>query len=481
MSGDGDTSLNTDTEEKNNEEATKKPASLPATEKEIEREEASEGEDEEEEDDGKGKGEILGNIERIQLVVGKMKAANLKPLHKLLYNRPGTISSLKKNIRRFSGFTFEEESDQYKKKREILKRYTNAVLKTICGTLDLEKSGKNDDLISRIMTFLMKPKSSGKPLPRSKRKSQKAEKRKRKNTGSAKKAKSKGTTSAEILTESSSEEEEKDSKQSSGVDDQLSENTDEPKRKPQKGGKKECSSAGSAKKKSKPKASMSALVLESSSEEEEGKDLSSEEDEPPKKVVKTEISVAKGKTQSTKLANVKKADSSQDSTKREQSTAKQENDSDDEPLIKMLKKPPTDNNLRDTLKKLLENANLEEVTMKQICKKVYENYPDHDLTDRKDYIKKTVKEGRSRPEPSPLVLDQAWYRTKHGTTVGNRFGDFALSRYGTGMELGDAGSVQYRFSALVPDSYGAVPSLELERSVWYWYDALAPGWYGTEF
>ncbi|XP_058869395.1 protein DEK-like isoform X2 [Acipenser ruthenus] len=426
MSGDGDTSLNTDTEEKNNEEATKKPASLPATEKEIEREEASEGEDEEEEDDGKekslivegkrvkktvkrldfqmvqptkeplsfvpGKGEILGNIERIQLVVGKMKAANLKPLHKLLYNRPGTISSLKKNIRRFSGFTFEEESDQYKKKREILKRYTNAVLKTICGTLDLEKSGKNDDLISRIMTFLMKPKSSGKPLPRSKRKSQKAEKRKRKNTGSAKKAKSKGTTSAEILTESSSEEEEKDSKQSSGVDDQLSENTDEPKRKPQKGGKKECSSAGSAKKKSKPKASMSALVLESSSEEEEGKDLSSEEDEPPKKVVKTEISVAKGKTQSTKLANVKKADSSQDSTKREQSTAKQENDSDDEPLIKMLKKPPTDNNLRDTLKKLLENANLEEVTMKQICKKVYENYPDHDLTDRKDYIKKTVKE-----------------------------------------------------------------------------------------
>ncbi|KAK6491769.1 protein DEK-like [Huso huso] len=429
MSGDGDTSLNTDTEEKNNEEATKKPKSLPATEKEIEREEASEGEDEEEEDDkeksliveGKrvkktvkrlafqmvqptkeplsfvpGKGEILGDIERIQLVVGKMKAANLKPLHKLLYNRPGTISSLKKNIRRFSGFTFEEESDQYKKKREILKRYKNAVLKTICGTLDIEKSGKNDDLISRIMTFLMKPKSSGKPLPTSKRKSQKAEKRKRKNTGSAKKAKSKGTTSAEILTESSSEEEEKDSKQSSGVDDQLSENTDEtspqPKRKPQKGGKKECSSAGSAKKKSKPKASMSALVLESSSEEEEGKDLSSEEDEPPKKVVKTEISVAKGKTQSTKLANVKKADSSQDSTKREQSTAKQENDSDDEPLIKMLKKPPTDNNLRDTLKKLLEKANLEEVTMKQICKKVYENYPDHDLTDRKDYIKKTVKE-----------------------------------------------------------------------------------------
>lgn len=44
--------------------------------------------------------------------------------------------------------------------------------------------------------------------------------------------------------------------------------------------------------------------------------------------------------------------------------------SDDEPLIKKLKKPPTDDELKETVKKLLANANLEEVTMKQICKEV---------------------------------------------------------------------------------------------------------------
>ncbi|KAK4826843.1 hypothetical protein QYF61_011711 [Mycteria americana] len=69
-----------------------------------------------------------------------------------------------------------------------------------------------------------------------------------------------------------------------------------------------------------------------------------------------------------------------------------EDSSDDEPLIKKLKKPPTDEELKETVKNLLANANLEEVTMKQICKEVYENYPSYDLSDRKDFIKKTVKE-----------------------------------------------------------------------------------------
>lgn len=44
--------------------------------------------------------------------------------------------------------------------------------------------------------------------------------------------------------------------------------------------------------------------------------------------------------------------------------------SDDEPLIKKLKKPPTDEEIKETVKNLLANANLEEVTMKQICKEV---------------------------------------------------------------------------------------------------------------
>ena len=43
------------------------------------------------------------------------------------------------------------------------------------------------------------------------------------------------------------------------------------------------------------------------------------------------------------------------------------------------------------MRKLLDGANLEELTMKNILTKVYAKYPDHDLTERKDFIKTTVK------------------------------------------------------------------------------------------
>ena len=42
-----------------------------------------------------------------------------------------------------------------------------------------------------------------------------------------------------------------------------------------------------------------------------------------------------------------------------------------------MKKPPTDEELKETVKKLLASANLEEVTMKQICKEVMDRYRDY--------------------------------------------------------------------------------------------------------
>lgn len=44
--------------------------------------------------------------------------------------------------------------------------------------------------------------------------------------------------------------------------------------------------------------------------------------------------------------------------------------SDDEPLIKMVKKAPSDEELKETVRSLLKEANLEEMTMKQICQRV---------------------------------------------------------------------------------------------------------------
>ncbi|KAG8510978.1 Protein DEK, partial [Galemys pyrenaicus] len=258
-----------------------------------------------------GKGQKLCEIERIHFFLSKKKTDELRNLHKLLYNRPGT---------------------------------------SICEVLDLERSGVNSELVKRILNFLMHPKPSGKPLPKSKKTSSKGNKKERNSSGMARKTKR--TKCPEILSdESSSDEDEKKTKEESSDDE----------------------------------------------------DKESEE-EPPKKTSKKEKPKQKAtpkSKKSVKSANVKKADSS--TTKKNQNSSKKESESedssDDEPLIKKLKKPPTDEELKETVKKLLANANLEEVTMKQICKEVYENYPAYDLTERKDFIKTTVKENlKSEPD-----------------------------------------------------------------------------------
>ncbi|XP_078098035.1 protein DEK-like isoform X1 [Mustelus asterias] len=309
-----------------------------------------------------GRGTRLGEIERIQYFMGKTKAEDLKSLHKILYNRPGSLATLKKNIRLFTGFSFESGSEQHKKKEEVLKKNPISVLKVICTVLDLERKGTKDEIVSKILNFLMKPRASGKSLPKPKKKRPKGGKKEHSSSGSKKK--SKAATVEEILTdESSSEEEEKKGK-------------------------------------------------EKSSDESDAE----EEVEPPKKVSKKEKSTPKAvpkgkKAQITKATNVKKADSS--TAKKTAALAKKdlgsgakkvasigrlaeksesEDSSDDEPLIKKLKKPPTDEELKGTVMKLLVDANLEEVTMKQICKKVFASYPDYDLSDKKDFIKNTVKE-----------------------------------------------------------------------------------------
>lgn len=299
-----------------------------------------------------GKGQKLYDIERIQYFLRKKKCDELRPLHRLLFNRLGTVNLVKKNIGQFNGFPFDKDTDLYKKKEDMLKKFKKSELKNICGVLDLEKSGVNSELISKIMNFLMEPKSTGKSLPKSKAKPQKSGKKERSSSGSARK--SKNNKSNVILSDESSSEEEKKDK-------------------------------------------------EESSEEEKESD-EEEEEEPPKKTPKKEKSKPKSTPKSKKSAkssHMKKADSSTTNKKNTSSSKKEkvvesesesDDSSDDEPLIKKLKKPPTDDELKQTVIKLLAGANLEEVTMKQICKKVNESYPNYDLSTRKKFIKATVKE-----------------------------------------------------------------------------------------
>ncbi|CAN9514418.1 unnamed protein product [Ophioblennius macclurei] len=378
---------------------------------------------------GDGCGEKLGEIPRTNYQITKMKPADLKALHTVLFDRPGKMASIKKQLRLFNGFSFDSDSEQFTKKRDKMLKssnITNSKLKVMCTVLDLEKKGTHSDLVDRILTFLTSPKSSGKPLLTKKKKKSKKKlsgddtspqaKKKKKNSkpkassssSSPKKSKAGNKSKAIVMDSSSdddedeeeeeeekprasakekpSEREENSSEEESEEEEEEEEEASKPKpartsnaskkqtaKRPRTSGKKSSAPRKRAKKSSDQSSSQSKSESESSSESRS----ESESD---------------GKHQAQKkkpLAKTKKADSS---SNRKNTHAAEDSSDEDEPLIKMIKKAPSDDQLKETLQKLLKDADLKEMTMKQICQRVFDLYPEHDLSSRKDFIKQTVRD-----------------------------------------------------------------------------------------
>lgn len=356
---------------------------------------------------GDGSGDKLGDIPRTSYQITKMKPADLKPLHAILFDRPGKMATLKKNLRLFNGFAFDADSEQFAKKREKLLKnsnFTNSKLKAVCGVLDLEKKGTHSDLVDRILTFLTAPRNSGKRLPvKKKRKSKKklsgddsmAKKKNKTKTASSssspKKSKT-GSKSKAIVMDSSSDEDddEEDEKAGASAEAEGSDAEEKPSEKEEEEQSDESeeseeseeevvskSSRGS--KRARTPAKKTGLPKKRSKKEvSDESESDSDADEKPRK---KKAAAAKP------AAKTKKADSS---SHRRNNTAEDSSD-DDEPLIKMVKKGPSDEQLKETVQRLLKEANLEEMTMKQICQRVFDTYPEHDLGTKKDFIKQTVK------------------------------------------------------------------------------------------
>ncbi|XP_076827680.1 protein DEK isoform X2 [Brachyhypopomus gauderio] len=356
-----------------------------------------------------GKGDKLGDIARVNHAIGKLKAPQLKPLHKILYDRPGAVSSLRKHIRLFNGFPFDIDSDPYNKKRVKMTRLPKVQLKTICQILDLERSGIQSVLVDRIMQFLINPTNSGKPVilkKKKKKKTAKDAKREKKTASKSKKPQLESGKSKAIVTDSSSDEDEDDG-ETKNEDIEKSSVTGSPKHKDDSDSEEEEEknmdsddgpdeeSSKTKKNSSKKKSTLKKTVKKA----EDTSDQSlSDDDSVEDTSLKKKKQVAPKKVPAKPVPKAKRADSS---SNRKKNTARKsqvisessDDDDDDEPLIKMIKKPPTNEQLKGAIKDLLKDANLEEVTMKQICQQVYDLYPDFDLTDRKDFIKQTVKNG----------------------------------------------------------------------------------------
>ncbi|XP_038137135.1 protein DEK [Cyprinodon tularosa] len=360
-----------------------------------------------------GGGDKLGDIPRTNYEINRRKADELKLLHSILFDRPGKSASVKKNLRLFSGFPFDADGPEFTKKREKMIRnsnLTNTKLKLICTVLDLEKKGTHVDLIDRILNFLMAPKSSGKRAPvkkkrkskkklsgdDSKTKSKKSKPKAKSSSSSSKKSKT-GSKSKAIVMDSSSDEDEEDEEKVGASAD--AEGSDEEERPSEQEEDQEEQSGQSGESEEEDQEDSESSKTKSSKGKKKRQRPPTKKTGPPKKRAKKETSEESGgdsdaeekpKKKKAAAAKTKKADSSSSNRKNSTNTAEDSSD-DDEPLIKMIKKAPTDEQLKGTVEKLLKEANLEEMTMKQICQKVFDTYPEHDLSSRKDFIKQTVK------------------------------------------------------------------------------------------
>ncbi|KAG8191315.1 hypothetical protein JTE90_006067 [Oedothorax gibbosus] len=77
-------------------------------------------------------------------------------------------------------------------------------------------------------------------------------------------------------------------------------------------------------------------------------------------------------------------------------------DEDDKPLSKMIGHP-NDDQLKALVTKIVKESKLEDVTMKIVIKKVFDNYPNFDLGYRKEFIKSIVRQILSQMEDQSRV------------------------------------------------------------------------------
>ncbi|XP_045599457.2 protein DEK [Procambarus clarkii] len=276
-----------------------------------------------------GAGVPLGDIPFIDAMITKMQADELKVLHRVAYSRPGSGTEIKKNLRKFNGFPFTKDDKKYQSKLSTVERIIMSELKKILMILGLERSGIKGEIVERLMAFMLDPQDTGKRPPKSVKKGKGPRGRPRK-----------------------------------GHDKKRENNTS-------------VNDSGSG----------GSESGESDSEEQEEEDEEPEEEEEEEKPKKAPRKTPAKKAPAKRAASAKKATPA----RRSRAAESDDSDSDDEPLAKKVKQPPSDAELKIMVKKILEGANLEEVTMKSVCRQVYDNYPDFDLTHKKVFIKETVK------------------------------------------------------------------------------------------
>ncbi|VDO90008.1 unnamed protein product [Heligmosomoides polygyrus] len=100
----------------------------------------------------------LGKISHINYQLTKYTASELKMMHKVLYGKAGRLTSVRAEIRKFTGFGFKEGSPDFENKVAQIERIDFRHLRMIKHILGLRSRGSSKaHVVDIIMNFLVKP------------------------------------------------------------------------------------------------------------------------------------------------------------------------------------------------------------------------------------------------------------------------------------------------------------------------------------
>lgn len=99
----------------------------------------------------------MGEIATIDKYICTTRIDTLQTLHQICFGTTGKTNLLKKNLRQFSGFDFDKDSDEFIKKIEAAQKFDLTKLKGVCDGLQLDKKGSKETICQRILEFLLSP------------------------------------------------------------------------------------------------------------------------------------------------------------------------------------------------------------------------------------------------------------------------------------------------------------------------------------
>lgn len=118
-----------------------------------------------------GQGTKLTDIPNVAFHLGKMTGRDelLEDLHQILYGRKGKLSTRKRDIQAFSGFSFsdEQQDTDLEKAKSLLSRFKNDHMTRLLDLLDIPRSDlkEKDAKVQKVLEFLQAPsKQSDKDL-----------------------------------------------------------------------------------------------------------------------------------------------------------------------------------------------------------------------------------------------------------------------------------------------------------------------------